>query len=250
MSRYIDIITCVEEQRAIWDVSDNSYRVTGRKNTAWMEVMRKLQAKNHSCESELQVGGGEADLEKSPGTWKKNTSAKTGSAAERPWLYMMPLKFLESCEFSGPRLSNLTAAGTSSTFACSSQDKEDVMEVDEEVTVVSSPSSSDGSGEQERRTATRSSSRLPSRKLLGTPRLKKKKAALQGNYGFLRKAEDAVKARLTVEPPSQQAPDNFGPFGTFVTSYLREVRGDVATGKMKAITNILFELVMYVEKLP
>ncbi|KAL6724221.1 hypothetical protein Aduo_019127 [Ancylostoma duodenale] len=249
MSSYelrIDIITCVEEQRAIWDVSDDSYRVTERKNTAWMELMRKLRGKNHSCET--------AEIKRIwknfRDTWKKNNTAKTGSAAERPWLYMEPLKFLESCEVSGPRLFNLTAAGTSSTFECSSQNKENVMEVDEEVPVVSSPSSSDSSGEQERRTATRSPSRSPSRKLLGTPRLKKKKTALQENYCFLREAADAVKARLTMKPAFQQAPDEFGPFGTFVTSYLREMPGDVAMAKMKAITNILFEPVMYVEELP
>ncbi|EYC38510.1 hypothetical protein Y032_0713g1754 [Ancylostoma ceylanicum] len=227
----MDIITCVEEERAIWDISHDSYRVTESKNTAWMEVMRKLQAKKHSCE----MVEAKRIWKTLRDTWKKNTTAKTGSAAERPWL---------------PRLSNYTADGASSTFACSSQDKENVMDVDEEVTVVSPPSSSDGSAEQEQRTVTRSPSRSPSRKILGTPKMKKKRAVLQENYNFLREAADAVKARLTMEAPAQQPPDKFGPFGTFVTSYLREMPEDVATAKMKAITNILFEPVMYVEELP
>ena len=46
----MDLISAVEEQRVIWDVTHDHYRVVERKNSAWRIVSQEIEAKGHQCD--------------------------------------------------------------------------------------------------------------------------------------------------------------------------------------------------------
>ncbi|CAJ0595722.1 unnamed protein product [Cylicocyclus nassatus] len=160
---------------------------------------------------------------------------------------MKNLRFLDSCEPAGARISNLSS-GTSSTWAYTlSQEKENVDDV-EVVDVEGTPSPTTS---EERRGETmsefRSPSCTPSRKLLRTPSMKKKRMPLKEDRNFLQEAAEAVKTRLSVK--EAQPLCKFGQFGLFVATYLKDLREDIAVNKMNLITSVMLRQVPMVDQM-
>ncbi|VDK55913.1 unnamed protein product [Cylicostephanus goldi] len=219
---------------AIWDISCDEYRVAEKKNAAWLGVSQKMQRKGHEC----TIADAKRMWKSLRDTYRKNKTSRTGSATSQPWLYMKNLRFLDSCEATGARISNLSS-GTSSTWAYSLSQDKDKENVDD-VEVESTPSPSTTTSEERREETLiedRSPSCSPPRKLLRTPSMKKKRVPLKEDRNFLQEAAEAVKARLSVK--EAQPLCKFGQFGQFVATYLKDLREDIAIDKMSLITNVM-----------
>ena len=46
----MDLISAVEEQRVIWDITHDHYRVVEKKNSAWRVVSQRIEASGHLCD--------------------------------------------------------------------------------------------------------------------------------------------------------------------------------------------------------
>ncbi|CAJ0595554.1 unnamed protein product [Cylicocyclus nassatus] len=90
----IDLITLVEEQGAIWNVSCDDYRVAERRNSAWLETSQNMWSKGHEC----PVADAKRMWKSLRDTYRKHKTARTGSATVQPWVYMKHLRFLDTCE--------------------------------------------------------------------------------------------------------------------------------------------------------
>ncbi|KAL6742614.1 hypothetical protein Aduo_015746 [Ancylostoma duodenale] len=85
-----DLIGAVEKEESLWNPDDDGYYKMEKKALAWNNVMKVMRDEGRVTEL--------VDLRKwwknLRDQWKKNRSLKTGSAAQKPWIFDENLKFL------------------------------------------------------------------------------------------------------------------------------------------------------------